>query len=248
MSQIKTLQFHPTSENSLLVTWPEKICSIQHQQIVTTERAVKEHFGDSIFESIVSYNALIIYYYFDKVRHQTIQNYIEQSFNQPNDCKSIEPTLDAVIEIPVYYGVEAGWDIAEVAKQCNMSIDQVIATHTQGSYRSYALGFTPGFCYLGSIDPALTLPRRKTPRLNVPKGAVAIAEQQTAVYPSVSPGGWHIIGQTPKDMYQFTESHFIPTISVGRQVQFRAIDKSEFVALGGVVTAQENRGIKALYI
>ena len=51
------------------------------------------------------------------------------------------------------------------------------------------------------LDPALHLPRRPTPRTRVPSGSVAIAAEYTAVYPSESPGGWHLIGHTDAAMW-----------------------------------------------
>lgn len=236
MIQINSLSFHPVSENSLLITWPEKISPAQHQQIIAIENKVKTHFGEALVETTVSYNALIIYYHFDRLNYQTIQSYIEDIVSQTSNELPINSPSNTIVEIPVYYGEDAGWDIAEVARRCNMTIDQVITTHSQAQYRAYALGFTPGFCYLASIDSTLILPRKKTPRLQIPQGAVAIAEQQTAVYPCVSPGGWHILGQTPLSMYQVKDNDFIPKIHVGQQVQFNPINKHEFIALGGVVT------------
>lgn len=146
-----------------------------------------------------------------------------------------------VVKIPVYYGEEAGWDLVYVAQQTGLSIKEVIQGHSQNRYYAYALGFTPGFCYLGTLAPALHLPRRNSPRIKVPKGAVAIAEQQTAVYPNTSPGGWHILGQTPCEMYRVADddeseaTRFIPKIDPGNIIQFEPITLAEFLALGGKV-------------
>ena len=98
----------------------------------------------------------------------------------------------------------------------------------QQTYTAYALGFTPGFCYLATLDKKLRLPRRTTPRTNVPAGAVAIAEQQTAIYPTESPGGWHIIGQTPIELYRAKDESFLPKITVGDQVKFTEICLNQF--------------------
>jgi KipI family sensor histidine kinase inhibitor len=95
--------------------------------------------------------------------------------------------------IPVRYD---GPDLDEVAQRTGLSPLEVIARHSATEYHVLALGFAPGFAYLGTLDPALHLPRRQTPRPRVPAGSVAIAAAQTAVYPSASPGGWHLIGST----------------------------------------------------
>ncbi|MES3007698.1 MAG: 5-oxoprolinase subunit PxpB [Pseudomonadota bacterium] len=111
---------------------------------------------------------------------------------------SVSPTDSPgrTITIPVTYGGEAGPDLQTVAAHTGLSGDAIIARHSAGLYRVFCLGFQPGFAYLGGLDPALAIPRRATPRLSIPAGSVAIGGNQTAVYPSASPGGWHIIGRT----------------------------------------------------
>jgi len=108
------------------------------------------------------------------------------------------------IEIPVTYGGAHGHDLDAVAAQCSISSERLIALHSAALYRVYCLGFQPGFAYLGGLDPALEIPRLDTPRLSVPAGSVAIGGSQTAVYPSNSPGGWHIIGHTETSLFDPT--------------------------------------------
>ncbi len=60
------------------------------------------------------------------------------------------------------------------------------------------LGFLPGFAYLGGLPDALDAPRLATPRKNVPARSVAIADGMCAAYPLDSPGGWRLIGRTPR--------------------------------------------------
>jgi KipI family sensor histidine kinase inhibitor len=99
----------------------------------------------------------------------------------------------AVVEIPVVYD---GEDLDDVAQATGLEPGEVIARHTGSSFRVDFCGFAPGFGYLGGLDEALWLPRRSTPRTRVPAGSVAIASEYSAVYPSVSPGGWHLLGTT----------------------------------------------------
>jgi KipI family sensor histidine kinase inhibitor len=101
-----------------------------------------------------------------------------------------------LLEIPVRYGGPDGPDLDAVAAATGLSPEDVVRLHAARTYRVYMLGFTPGFAYLGMLPPELELPRRPTPRTSVPAGSVAIAARQTAVYPAVTPGGWHLIGRT----------------------------------------------------
>ena len=94
-----------------------------------------------------------------------------------------------------------GDDLAAVAAACAMTTDEVVERHTAATYRCAFCGFAPGFGYLTGLDPALHLPRRSTPRTRVPAGSVAIAAGYSAVYPSESPGGWHLLGRTDATLW-----------------------------------------------
>lgn len=97
------------------------------------------------------------------------------------------------IEIAVTYD---GPDLADVAATTGLGVDEVVALHHGASYHVDFCGFAPGFAYLSGLPERLRLPRRATPRTRVPAGSVAIAAGYSAVYPTVSPGGWHLIGST----------------------------------------------------
>lgn len=100
--------------------------------------------------------------------------------------------------IPVAY---TGPDLAAVAAACGLAPAEVVALHSQARYEVAFLGFLPGFAYLTGLPKALWLPRRATPRPRVPPGAVAIANDQAAIYPQASPGGWHLLGTTPLTLF-----------------------------------------------
>lgn len=227
------------SENSILLTWSEVIDESQHARITRCENTLKKHLANDLLESIVSYNSLIIYYDFISLPLKALLLKIENLIKTANSDANQNATPSTTIEIPVYYGKDAGWDLASVAKQTQLALDEVIRLHSQTTYRAYALGFTPGFCYLATLPEQLQLPRLSIPRTRVPKGAVAIAGQQSAIYPDASPGGWHILGQTPIAMYQNNGDTFQSTINVGDIVRFIPISKQEFISLGGEVAIND---------
>ena len=113
------------------------------------------------------------------------------------------PGADASREvvIPVRYGGAAGPDLEEVAAFAGCSSDEVVRRHAATTYRVYMVGYLQGFAYLGIVDPRIAMPRRPTPRLEVPAGAVGIAGGQTGVYPTAAPGGWRLIGRTTVRMF-----------------------------------------------
>lgn len=135
---------------------------------------------------------------------------------QEVEAASYQPKLH---RLPVTYGGEAGPDLENVANTLNLTPKEVIELHTSLCFKVLFLGFLPGFGYLGHLPDSLKLPRMSTPRSKVPAGSVAIAESLTAIYPSESPGGWHILGRTEQSL--FTPNSESPSLfQPGDQVQF----------------------------
>lgn len=137
----------------------------------------------------------------------------------------------ATREIPVCYGGEFGPDLSEVARHARLSADEVVAAHHGGNYLVHAIGFLPGFPYLGGLPARLATPRRRTPRPEVPAGSVGIGGAQTGVYPIASPGGWNLIGQTPLKLFDANREQ--PTLlRAGDRVRFTPITAEEFQRVG----------------
>jgi len=144
-----------------------------------------------------------------------------------SEAKKKPATAVRVVEIPVSYGGEHGPDLAEVARHCGLDASAVMALHAKADYLVYAIGFAPGFPYLGGLPAKLATPRRSTPRLNVPAGSVGIGGAQTGIYSLTTPGGWQVIGRTPLTL--FRPDHAEPALlRVGDKVKFRAITPEEF--------------------
>lgn len=120
------------------------------------------------------------------------------------------------VEIAVRYD---GADLRDVAELTGLSTDEVVRRHTASTYTVAFCGFSPGFAYLTGLDPALEVGRLAEPRTSVPAGAVAIAGDYTAVYPSASPGGWRLLGTT--DLRMWDLEHDPPALLVpGSTVRF----------------------------
>jgi KipI family sensor histidine kinase inhibitor len=106
-----------------------------------------------------------------------------------------------IVELPVVYGGEGGPHMADVVAHTGLSIDEIVEIHTAPTYHVYALGSHPGYCYLGGMDSRITTPRRKTPTLRIPGGAVSIGGGQTGVSASPGPSGWNTIGSTSMEFF-----------------------------------------------
>ena len=136
------------------------------------------------------------------------------------------------VEVPVLYGFPQDNDLARVAEHNQISIERVVELHQGAEYQVYAVGFAPGFAFLGQVSEEISTPRLTTPRLKVPKGAVAIADRQTAVYPNESPGGWNIIGLCPLTLFDPGSEQPL-RLNIGDRIRFKSIDEQSFFKLGG---------------
>lgn len=139
---------------------------------------------------------------------------LEEIIARPIDSKIESASL--LHRIPVVYD---GPDIEAVANACSLSVPEVIQIHQSIEYSVFAIGFAPGFAYLGELDVRISVPRRAQPRTRVPAGSVAIANRQTAIYPLNTPGGWNLIGSTMTDVFDICRAG--PSLfSVGDRVRF----------------------------
>jgi KipI family sensor histidine kinase inhibitor len=108
-------------------------------------------------------------------------------------------TPGRVVTVPCRFD---GPDLDEVAAQSGCGVDEVVALLTGGPLTVGVMGFSPGFAYLDGLpSPLDRVPRRARPRPAVPAGSVAIANGQAAVYPTASPGGWHLVGRTGVSLF-----------------------------------------------
>ena len=130
--------------------------------------------------------------------------------------------------IPVVFGGDYGPDLEDVAIATGRSKQEIVDAFCQIQFRVFMIGFLPGFPYLGELPEWLRLPRRPSPRTSVPARSVAIAGAQAAVYPWQSPGGWHLIGQTPVPMFDATRSEAPALLTAGDDVTFASVSEAEF--------------------
>lgn len=141
-------------------------------------------------------------------------------------------------EIPVWYDPSVGPELALLAQRSGDTEAGVIRRHSQREYQVFALGFAPGFAFMGLVEAALAAPRLATPRKRVAAGSVGIAERQTAAYPAESPGGWNLIGRTPSTLFDRQREGY-SLLQPGDRVRFVAVDRARFVNLGGDDTPLE---------
>ncbi len=159
-------------------------------------------------------------------RLDALKTEIEDALRKMESAPSRSGT-GSTIEVPVCYEVEFAPDLREVAWHAKLSVEDVVQRHARANYRVSCVGFTPGFPYLSGLPAELATARRDSPRKRIPPGSVGIGGTQTGIYPSVSPGGWNIIGRTPLRLFEVQRDP--PALfHAGDRVRFRRISREEY--------------------
>jgi inhibitor of KinA len=132
--------------------------------------------------------------------------------------------------VPCCYSLNL--DLESVASTTGLAEQEVIRLHSSVEYTVYAIGFCPGFPYLGYLPPPLCgVPRRAAPRLRVEAGSVGLTGRQTGIYTEERPGGWNVVGRTPLRLVDVAAGYF--PLRTGDRVRFVPIDEAEYQRLLG---------------
>ncbi|WP_422104855.1 5-oxoprolinase subunit PxpB [Winogradskyella sp.] len=218
------LRYSQYNERSILIEWPAIIDENILESILNFKKRVSKNGVKQIVDVIHTYNSILIIY--DLTIENINDRFLELKALLNHQSEAIAMTSNHW-EIPVCYDDEFGTDLEAFSIEKKMPKAEIIERHTKDSYTVFFIGFLPGFLYLGGLDTKLHLDRKKTPNLDVKKGAVGIGGQQTGIYPQDSPGGWHIIGQTPVELFNAAYDSPCP-IQAGDTLKFVPIKKQTY--------------------
>jgi inhibitor of KinA len=220
----KTPTYKPFGKQAILIEWQQDIDTQILEDLLHFKEGIQKERTHLIVDFIVGYHSLTLKYK-DNDFNYTDEITILQSIYK-KDFTAIK-TPRFLWEIPVCYDLEFGIDLEEMAQITRLSIDEIRTRHSAKIYTVFFIGFLPGFLYLGGLESDLFFDRKPTPRLKVPKGAVAIGGKQTGVYPSSSAGGWNLLGKTPINFFDVTKQQ--PCFAAaGDKIKFTPISLSEF--------------------
>jgi inhibitor of KinA len=232
------MTFSALGDSAVVATLGDEADEATMARVRALAAAIGEAHAPGILEVVPAYGAVTVIY--DPVRfasagtrpYPTVCQLIawcEARMESESAAERDAPAAPREVEIPVCYGGEFGPDLAQVAAHCGLDAAEVVARHSGAGYLVNAVGFVPGFPYLGGLPETLRVPRRPTPRTNVPAGSVGIGGAQTGIYPMSTPGGWHLIGRTPLALFRPAEE--IPCLlHMGDRVRIRGITAEEFAA------------------
>lgn len=220
------LRIEVVAIDSLMVRLFDRIDEANMPWLLAASHRLSAAFGEHLVDLVPSYTTLMVQ--FDMPPRQA-NALIDQAL------EGLQPdagTSGRRHEIAVWYDASVGPELPLLAARSGLSEQEVIRLHSEREYPVFALGFAPGFGFMGLVDERLASPRLSTPRKRVAAGSVGIAERQTAAYPAVSPGGWNLIGRTPVRLFD-REREGYSLLQPGDRVRFVAVSHAEFLALGG---------------
>lgn len=221
MTQAKIL---PAGEACLFVDFGEKIDLTINGRVQSLKRRLRDRPFKGLKELVPTYRSLAVYFDPLTVDLSALRVRIEEELARPEEAGETGATE---VRVPVSFGGEHGPDLGDVAAHTGLSEDEVVRRYCESPLYCFMNGFTPGFPYLGGMDPTLETPRLKTPRELIPANSVAIGGAQAGAYALASPGGWRIIGRTPYDLYDPARDPAV-AISAGMWVRFYPVDLDRY--------------------
>lgn len=220
------IEFTTLSETAWLIKWPEQIDKSIHAEVMQVYHYLQENTLEGMLEMVPAYQSLAIYfddsflYREDDAWETTLKQKVSAALKSP----PIRSAASLLVEIPVCYEADFAPDMQEVCNQTGVSAEAIIQIHSAERYEVMMMGFMPGFPYMGILPEALQTRRKSSPSRAVHPGSVAIAGNQTGIYPLESPGGWNVIGRTPLPLVQLQrENEFL--FAPGYQVKFKPISR-----------------------
>jgi KipI family sensor histidine kinase inhibitor len=187
-------KFLNAGDMALVVELGDAIRPDINQRVHDLRRAIEKRAVAGVVDLVPTYRSLLVYY--DPLR--TTDAALRQEIAALEaGLAGVSLSPARIVEIPTTYGGEFGPDLGFVSEHTGLPADEVIRIHSGTDYLVYMMGFTAGFPYLGGMSSRIATPRLKTPRTRIPAGSVGIAQEQTGIYPTDSPGGWQIIGRSP---------------------------------------------------
>jgi KipI family sensor histidine kinase inhibitor len=213
----------PSGDTALVVEFGDTVDRTINAQVLALADRIAEARIEGVVEQVPTFRSLMVHYDPTKLLYADLIEHITPLL------KDLKPTVRAGRRwaLPVCYEGDLAPDLEAVSERLKLAPEEVVRLHTGTVYHVYSVGFLPGFPYMGDLPERLALPRRESPRLKVPMGAVCMAMRMTGVYSLESPGGWHLLGRTPVRLFDRRRPDAV-LFAPGDQVRFVPIPRAEY--------------------
>ena len=218
--------FLQAGDSALVVQFGEQVDREVNHKVIALADAVRTRGDEGVVDLVPTFRSLMIHYNPLVTSGSAVRSLVESALGSLSSTQ----TQARLWTVPVLYGGEAGPDLAEVASRTGLSEADVVDLHASVTYEIYMMGFLPGLPYLGVLPQVLELPRRAEPRVRVPARSVAIAINQSNIYPFEGPGGWHLLGRCPVEVFDMRWSEPI-LFATGDRIRFERIDTEAYEGL-----------------
>ena len=218
------MQLRPLGESAWLIHLPGEASAVELAARIRT-------LAPAWLEDVVpAYSTVGVFFDAEQIAAEAVGEWFAEIQNTYSSPLSEAKRGNRIFAIPVCY--ERGLDLADVASHLDLAPDAVVQIHTSTEFTVHAIGFVPGFPYLGYLPEVLCgVPRLASPRTRVEPGSVGLTGGQTGIYPLPRPGGWHLIGQTPLTLVDVADGFF--PLRVGDRISFTRIGDAEYHQLYG---------------
>ena len=219
-------RFLNAGETALVVEFGQTVDSAVNDRVLALDAALRADPPTGTREFVPTYRSLMIHYDPLQIGREALVGIVRDVVS-----RSAEWTAEATNWIiPCCYDPAFGEDLNEAAQLLKLARDDLVALHTDATYRIYMYGFAPGYIYLGGLPKALAISRRPAPRPPHPPGAILIGGGQCGISTFAMPTGWYVIGRTPERFYA-AERDDVFLVQAGDSLRFEAIDATLFHAL-----------------
>lgn len=211
----------PYSRKALLIQWDGAIHKDIFSEVNRFNQLLQMSDIDSITETIPAFNSITIC--FDRIVVSEMKQKIETLYKQMDSIEYVESIRSW--HLPMLPSENYSNDYSEMTK---VGSSQFYESFAKVKFTIGMKGFLPGFIYLADLPESMHMKRKATPDLSIAKGSVAIGGSQCGIYPKESPGGWHVIGNCPIPLIDFSDPN-LSCFKVGDKVQFTLIDKAQYI-------------------
>lgn len=223
--------------DTLIVRLFDAIDEANMPWLAAADAALRKAFAEALIDLVPSYTTLLVHFDVERLSHGEARARILEALDGLEPATSQQGRRHV---IPVWYDASVGPELSRIAERLGVAEEEVIDRHCARDYCVFALGFAPGYGFMGLVEEALATPRLKTPRQKVAAGSVGIADRQTAIYPMRSPGGWNILGRTAVTLFD-RERDGYSLLRPGDRVRFEAVSRETFIDQGGDPSPLEER-------
>ncbi|MBZ9558051.1 MULTISPECIES: 5-oxoprolinase subunit PxpB [unclassified Modicisalibacter] len=223
--------------DALIVRLFDAIDEANMPWLTAADSALRAAFDAALIDLVPSYTTLLVQFDVARLSHGEARARILEALDGLEPASSQQGQRHV---IPVWYDASVGPELSRIAERLGVDEQTVIDRHCARDYCVFALGFAPGYGFMGLVEEALATPRLKTPRQTVAAGSVGIADRQTAIYPLRSPGGWNILGRSAVTLFD-RERDGYSLLRPGDRVRFEAVSRQAFIDQGGDPTPLEER-------